>query len=84
MMYFDMAYRCVHVLFSIGVSKPVLWLSKPACAIIIPLSIQNLSDSHIKELASVHGKPNWKKNNNMKDRFMLTSRLLQRHYHHVL
>lgn len=36
------AHLCVHVLLVKDVSKPILWLKRPAWAIMIPLSMQNL------------------------------------------
>jgi hypothetical protein len=37
------AHLCVHVLLARDVSKPMRWLKRPACAIMIPLSIQKLT-----------------------------------------
>ena len=47
-------YRCVHVLLASGVSKPIRKLRRPACAIMMPLSIQNL-DARVIEMNTEAG-----------------------------
>ena len=44
-------YLCVHVVSSKGVTHPERNISQPACAIITPLSIQNLKKERKSSLA---------------------------------
>ena len=46
--------RCVHVLSSMATVNPVLNASRPACAIMMPLSIQNL-DARVIEMNTEAG-----------------------------
>ena len=54
MKYIGWTYRCVHVLLASGVSKPIRKLRRPACAIMMPLSIQNL-DARVIEMNTEAG-----------------------------